>query len=159
MAKIRYSIKGMTCAACVGHVERAAAGVLAKEKIDFTVSLLTNSLSVTYPEEYAAGEIKKIEKKLSAAISAAGYALEEERDRKKELEEEKKQSQRTLIKFIVSAALTATVMFVAMGNMMGVPFLAFFSRPEWALWFVLLQVALVLPVLLINFGFFSRGFR
>ena len=56
MAKIRYSIKGMTCAACVGHVERAAAGVLAKEKIDFTVSLLTNSLSVTYPEEYAAGE-------------------------------------------------------------------------------------------------------
>lgn len=159
MAKIRYSIKGMTCAACVGHVERAAAGVLAKEKIDFTVSLLTNSLSVTYPEEYAAGEIKKIEKKLSAAISAAGYALEEQRDRKKELEEEKRQSQRTLIKFIVSAALTATVMFVAMGNMMGVPFLAFFSRPEWALWFVLLQVALVLPVLLINFGFFSRGFR
>lgn len=158
MAKIRYSVKGMTCAACVGHVERAAGSVLGEKKIEFTVSLLTNSLSVTYPEEYAAGEIKKIEKKLAAAILSAGYALEEERDRQKELEEEKKQGKRTLIRFIVSAALTATVMFIAMGNMMGVPFLAFFSRPEWALWFVLLQVALTLPVLIINYGFFSRGF-
>ncbi len=159
MAKIRYSVKGMTCAACVGHVERAANGVLGGLEIGFTVSLLTNSLSVTYPESYTAGEIKKIEKKLSAAIVSAGYALEEERDKAAELAEEKKQGKRTLIRFIVSAILTATVMFVAMGNMMGVPFLAFFSQPEWAFCFVLLQVALVLPVLILNYGFFFRGFR
>ncbi len=159
MAKIRYSVKGMTCAACVGHVERAAKSVLADGQIEFAVSLLTNSLSVTYPDTCTAGEIKRIEKKLSAAVSAGGYALEAERDKVAEQAEEKRQAKRSLIGFIVSAVLTASVMFVAMGNMMGVPFLQFFSRIEWALWFVLLQVALTLPVLVLNYGFFFRGFR
>ena len=159
MAKIRYSIKGMTCAACVGHVERAARSVLDQLHIEFSVSLLTNSLSVLYPGTYSAGEIKKTEKKLSAAISAAGYALEQEKDKQAQIAEETRQAKRTLIRFIVSAVLTALVMFVAMGNMMGVPFLQFFSRHEWALWFVLLQVALTLPVLILNYGFFLRGFR
>ncbi len=159
MAKIRYSVKGMTCAACVGHVERAVKGVLTDQKINFSVSLLTNSLSVIYPDGYTSAEIKKTEKKLSAAVTSAGYALEAERNKDAELAEEKVQSKRTLIRFIISAVLTATVMFIAMGNMMGVPFLAFFSQPRWALWFVLLQVALTLPVLILNYGFFFRGFR
>jgi heavy metal translocating P-type ATPase len=159
MAKIRYSVKGMTCAACVGHVERAAGSVLKKQDIAFQVSLLTNSLSVTYPESCTAAEMKKTEKKLSAAIAAAGYALEQERDKAAELAEEKAQAKRALVRFIVSAALTASVMFIAMGNMMGIPFLQFFSGPEWALYFVLLQVVMVLPVLILNYGFFFRGFR
>ena len=159
MAKIRYSVKGMTCAACVGHVERAAKSVFSEYGIESTVSLLTNSLSVTYPDTYTAKDIEKLEKKLSAAISAAGYALEQERDKQAELLEENRQAKRARVRFIVSAALTASVMFIAMGNMMGIPFLQFFSEPAWALWFVLLQVALVLPVLILNRGFFLRGFR
>ena len=159
MAKIRYSVKGMTCAACVGHVERAAKSVFSEYGIESTVSLLTNSLSVTYPDTCTAKDIEKLEKKLSAAISAAGYALEQERDKQAELLEENRQAKRARVRFIVSAALTAFVMFVAMGNMMGIPFLQFFSEPAWALWFVLLQVALVLPVLILNRGFFLRGFR
>ena len=157
--KIRYSVKGMTCAACVGHVERAAKGVLAEQEILFAISLLTNSLSVTYPEHMTAGEIKKLEKKLFAAVKSAGYALCYEQSKQDAAAEENRQGKRACVKFITSAALTATVMFVAMGNMMGVPFLAFLSRPEWAFWFVLLQIALVLPVLILNFGFFSRGIR
>ena len=157
--KIRYLVKGMTCAACVGHVERAAKGVLETEQISFAVSLLTNSLSVTYPDGYGAGEIKKLEKKLFVAVKASGYELQSEQSKDDAAAEEHRQSKRALGKFIASAVLTGTVMFVAMGNMMGVPFLAFFSKPEWALWFVLLQIALVLPVLILNFGFFSRGFR
>ena len=159
MKKIRYSVKGMTCAACVGHVERAAKSVLDGQGKEFTVSLLTNSLSVAYPDTCTAKDMKKTEKKLSRAISAAGYALEQERDKEEEIREEKRQAKRTLVRFIVSAALTASVMFIAMGNMMGIPFLQFFSEPAWALWFVLLQVALVLPVLILNYGFFFRGFR
>ena len=159
MAKIRYSVKGMTCAACVGHVERAAKSVLGEYGIESTVSLLTNSLSVTYPDTHTAKDIEKLEKKLSASISAAGYALEQERDKQAELLEENRQAKRARIRFIVSAALTASVMFIAMGNMMGIPFLQFFSEPAWALWFVLLQVVLVLPVLILNRGFFLRGFR
>ena len=44
MKKLKYGIKGMSCAACVAHVENAAAKICGKENI--TVSLLTNSITV-----------------------------------------------------------------------------------------------------------------
>ena len=45
MKRYRYRVTGMSCAACVAHVEHAAAKVCGKESIQ--VSLLTNSLTVT----------------------------------------------------------------------------------------------------------------
>lgn len=159
MAKIRYGVKGMMCAACVSHVERATKSVLQDTQMDFTVSLLTNSLSITYPDSLHAGEIKKIEKKLAAKIKSAGYALIFDPEAQKSEQNGKKQDQITLVKFIVSASLTALLMFVSMGNMFGVPFLQFFSEPKYALLFVIVQMILTLPVLILNYGFFFRGFR
>ena len=159
MQKIRYGVKGMMCAACVSHVERAAGAVLGAEQIEFSVSLLTNSLSVTYPDNYSAGEIKKIEKKLAAKIKSAGYALTEYAQQNKSAHEEQKQQKAVMTRFVLSAFLTGLLMFVSMGNMFGVPFLQFFSEPEYALSFVLLQMILTLPVLILNYGFFFRGFR
>ena len=159
MQKIRYGVKGMMCAACVSHVERAAGAVLGGEQIEFSVSLLTNSLSVTYPDNYSAGEIKKIEKKLAAKIKSAGYALTEYAQQNKSAHDEQKQQKAVMTRFVLSAFLTGFLMFVSMGNMFGVPFLQFFSEPEYALSFVLLQMILTLPVLILNYGFFFRGFR
>ena len=45
MQRLHYGIKGMSCAACVAHVERAVKKVLG-EGDTFTVSLLTNSVSI-----------------------------------------------------------------------------------------------------------------
>lgn len=159
MQKIRYGVKGMMCAACVSHVERAAGAVLKENRIEFTVSLLTNSLSVTYPDEYSAGEIKKIEKKLAAKIKSAGYVLTEDAGQQKSAHQAQKQQKAVLVRFVLSAALTGLLMFVSMGNMFGVPFLQFFSQLEYALSFVILQMVLTLPVLILNYGFFFRGFR
>ena len=158
MKKIRYGVKGMMCAACVSHVERAAKAVLGEGQIEYTVSLLTNSLSVTYPDGYGQGDIKKIEKKLAAKIKSAGYALIEDADRQN-AKNNQKQDQVTLVRFVVSACLTGALMFISMGNMFGVPFLQFFSEPEYALLFVIVQMILTLPVLILNYGFFFRGFR
>ena len=138
----------MMCAACVSHVERAAGSVLGSEQIEFTVSLLTNSLSVTYPDTYSAGDIKKIEKRLAAKIKSAGYALTENAEQSKSAHGEQKQQKAVLVRFLLSAFLTGLLMFVSMGNMFGVPFLQFFSEPEYALSFVLLQMILTLPVLI-----------
>ncbi len=149
----------MMCAACVSHVERAARTVLGQGQIEFTVSLLTNSLSVTYPDAYSAGEIKKIEKKLAAKIKSAGYALTEYAQQNKSAHDEQKQQKAVMTRFVISAFLTGFLMFVSMGNMFGVPFLQFLSEPEYALWFVILQMMLTLPVLILNYGFFFRGFR
>ena len=160
MEKIRYSVKGMMCAACVSHVERAVKSVVEGTQITYTVSLLTNSLSVVYPDEICPADVKKIEKKLAAKIKSAGYALISDPDQIKQSQSNhKKQDQITLVKFIVSASLTALLMFVSMGNMFGVPFLQFFSLPKYALLFVIVQMLLTIPVLILNYGFFFRGFR
>ena len=45
MERLHYNIKGMSCAACVAHVERAVKSVL-EEGDSFTVSLLSNSVSI-----------------------------------------------------------------------------------------------------------------
>ena len=61
MMKKRYAVRGMSCAACVAHVERAAADVCGKENV--SVSLMTNSLSVNVQdgadEEKLYFELKK----------------------------------------------------------------------------------------------------
>ena len=82
MQRVRYGIKGRSCAACVAHVERAVRGVLGEEAV-FSVSLLTNSLSVIPSAEISdARELARLEERLSAAIRAAGYALLTEPEKK-----------------------------------------------------------------------------
>lgn len=158
MIRKRYGIGGMMCAACVSHVERAVKRVLDGEDVSFTVSLLTNSLSVTYPEHFGERDVLKIEKALAKSIKKAGYSMQSEQDADKKKQDEQ-ENRRSLIRFCFSAALTAVLMFISMGSMMGVPFLAFFTQPENAPAFVVLQILLTLPVLILNYGFFFRGFR
>ena len=43
MNKLKYGVKGMSCSACVAHVERAARSVVEGE---VTVSLITNSIII-----------------------------------------------------------------------------------------------------------------
>ena len=75
MKKFRYSDKGMTCAACVAHVERAAAKVVGEDAR--SVSLLTNSLTVTLPDD--ANE-HRIFGELRTSLKAVGYDLLEQVD-------------------------------------------------------------------------------
>ena len=46
--KKRYTVKGMSCAACVAHVEHQVQKI--SEIQSFSVSLLTNSLTVEFPD-------------------------------------------------------------------------------------------------------------
>ncbi len=144
MKKIRYSVEGMSCASCVAHVERAAGRVLGRENV--TVSLLTNTLTVTVPDD---AREDKLFGSLSRAIKAAGYSI-------KRIDEagppETKTGQRGLY---WSAALTALLMYVSMGSMIGLPVPEVFEQP---LIFAAVQLALTVPVLIINFHFFRDGF-
>ena len=46
--KQRFSVTGMTCAACSAHVEKAVKGLAGVQEVQ--VNLLGNSMSVTYNE-------------------------------------------------------------------------------------------------------------
>ena len=67
----RYKVTGMSCAACVAHVERAAGKVCSKENL--SVSLLTNSITVTCEDSV---NEEKLFNSLKKSLNSAGYGLE-----------------------------------------------------------------------------------
>ena len=61
----KFQVTGMTCAACVAHVEKAVSALEGVQEV--SVSLLTNSMTVSWDEDReSAGGICK-------AVSDAGY--------------------------------------------------------------------------------------
>ncbi|MBQ2735616.1 MAG: heavy metal translocating P-type ATPase [Clostridia bacterium] len=154
MQRLHYDIKGMSCAACVSHVERAVKSVV-KESDTFTVSLLTNSVSILPAKELAAEEKAALEEKLAAAIRAAGYTLllTPEKHEKKDAE-----FQKNCIRLVISSIFTLAVMYLAMGGMIGLPIPTALTGTKNAVVMALAQLLLTLPVVILNFKFFRNGF-
>ena len=149
--KKRYGVRGMSCAACVAHVEHAAQKVYGEGNV--TVSLITNSLTVTTEDGV---DERALFEKLNRSLRNAGYTLEsDEKSSKAEniADDELKKGTKRLI---WSALITAVLMVVAMGHMVGIPMPTIFS--EYPFVFALAQLFLALPVVIINFKFFKNGF-
>ncbi len=150
MKKLRYGVKGMSCAACVAHVERAAGKVCGEENV--TVSLLTNSLTVTAEDSVSE---EKLFSELKRALKASGYGLmKASADAVKNGSEE--EYRRGLRRLVSSIIITAVLMYVSMGHMLSLPLPAFISENASVL--ACIQLALTLPVIIINFKFFRNGF-
>jgi len=152
--RLHYEIKGMSCAACVAHVERAVRSVLNGEDT-FTVSLLTNSVSILPALEIDASEAEILEKRLQAAVKAAGYTLLTGPSTSEKKNGEVRQR---IIRLILSAIFTLLTMYLSMGGMMGLPIPRFLDGVENALPMAAAQLLLTLPVIVLNFKFFKNGF-
>ena len=147
MKKIRYGVRGMSCAACVAHVEAAAKKACGEREI--TVSLLTNSLTVVADDET---DEKALTSKLKASMKSAGYTLVPDAEATKNIE--KSVQKANIIKLTSSLVLTAVLMYVAMGHMMGLPTPHVLHDPVVS---TVLQMAIALAVIVINFKFFTGG--
>ena len=152
MQKTVFSIKGMTCAACVAHVERAVREALGGDAL-FAVSLLSSTLTVT-------GEAMSEDlllAKLSPALSRAGYGIAPfgvgaaEDAASARLGEKKR--------LIYSLSLTVLLMIVAMWYMTPIkaPFILDGARYPRA--FFLLQAVLTALIILPQRRFYKNGFR
>ena len=140
------AITGMTCAACVGRVERAlkrAPGVH-----DATVNLLANRGSVEYDPGVTTPE------QLAQAVEETGYGaslvsdLSDSSDRSQPSDSPELAQLR--IRFIVAAVLTAPVLIGSMGMDLHLPGIGWLANP-W------LQLALTTPVLFWAGARFYRG--
>ena len=150
--KQSYAVTGMTCASCVAHVERAARGVLGE--IPFTVSLLSSSITVTLDK---GEDAEKIFKKLSLAITRAGYGLEKREER----EDEARQLagvRRERKRLIFSVLFTALLMLVAMWHMLPLPAVTLLDGESYPVLFWGLQAVLTVPVLWLQRHFYKNGF-
>ena len=153
MKKTVFSVKGMTCAACVAHVERAAAGVLAENE-SCSVSLLSSTLTVTGEGEDEGALLAR----LAPALSRAGYGLapfgeaEAEIGRTEERSRERK-------RLLLCLCVTALLMIVAMWYMTPVPAPFILDGARYPRAFFLLQAALTALAVIPQRRFYQNGFR
>ncbi|MBE6702471.1 MAG: heavy metal translocating P-type ATPase [Ruminococcaceae bacterium] len=149
-----FAVTGMTCAACVAHVERAAKTVLGEE-IPFTVSLLSSALTVTVEEN---ADIDALFRQLSTALRRAGYGLEKkgEKDADRRAAHEKKIEAARLA---ASVAITALLMLIAMWHMIPhAPKWPLFSGEKTPVAHWCAQAVLTAAVLVLERRFFRSGF-
>ncbi|MBR2896010.1 MAG: heavy metal translocating P-type ATPase [Oscillospiraceae bacterium] len=156
--KQQFSVAGMTCSACSAHVERAVRKVHGVE--DVTVSLLTNSMSVTYDET------ETTDRAIMDAVIAAGYgAFLSTRGggaRKEEIPREdvlKKNLDGMKHRLLWSFLFLIPLFYLSMGHMMGAPLPSFLMGTENALSFALTQFLLTLPILYLNDTYYKVGFK
>lgn len=154
--KQKFKIKGMTCSACVAHVEKAVNKLKGIEQVE--VTLLTNTMQVSYEEEIVK------EEQILQAVKDAGYiAIREKGNSSKQtgVEEEIKQMKHRLI---LSFACLIPLMYIAMFHMLGdflVPEVVYhvFHGVENSVTFVFAQFLLLLPILYANRSYFITGFK
>lgn len=152
----KFSVSGMTCAACSAHVEKAVAAVPGVESV--SVSLLTNSMNVDFAAPASAEAI-------CAAVDKAGYnaSLDTKDVRSadavsKRASFEDTETPHLIKRLIASLVLLVPLMYVSMGHMMWkwpVP-LAVHNNPASI---ALYEMLLALSVMLINRRFFTSGFK
>ena len=151
--RLHYEIKGMTCAACVNHVEKAIRKVV-KEEDTVSVSLLTNSVSLIVGDNE---NTETLANRLAASVKSAGYELVLQS--KKDVSKDKIEMQKRITRLVLSVLFTLGVMYLSMGSMIGLDSPVFLRGTQNAAWMCLAQLFLTLPVLLLNRRFFISGAR
>jgi P-type Cu+ transporter len=154
-AKRILQIEGMTCAACAKRIEKVTSkldGVL-----ESNVNYATEKLSISFePSKVRVSDIKQ-------AIEKAGYkALEEETTVDSDKERKEQEIKLLWKKFVISAVFTVPLLVITMGHMffepLGFKLPAIIDPMVNPLYFGLIQLLLVLPVLFAGNKFFTVGF-
>ena len=139
----KFCVKGMSCASCVSHVEKAVAKLGNSENIN--VSLFNNTLELD-TDILTDEEIMK-------AVKKAGYKINKIEDNSYN-----KTSNSKKIKLIISVVFLILLLYVAMGSMIGLPLPSFISGMDHILAFAFTQIILLIPIVVLNFNYFSSGY-
>ena len=152
----KFDVTGMTCSACSAAVEKSVNKIEGISSVN--VSLMTNSMTIAYdsdvPEETVIEAVKKagygaqVHKKTGerrAAVSSVNP-----------IEEELKEMRyRVKVSFIFLIPL----MYIAMGDMVGLPIPSWLLGTENAVSFAFIQMLLSLPIVYVNMKYYKVGFK
>ncbi len=155
--KEQFDITGMSCAACSGRIDKAVSCLDGVNEV--SVNLLKNSMTVSFDTEII--QIPQI----IDSVSKAGYGASLRKTIKQapsstttqpETDLEIQQISRRLV---FSVIFTLVLMYIGMGNMMGLPLPSFLSGAENSMVYAFTQFLLTVPVICINHQYFSKGFK
>ena len=145
----QFAVTGMTCAACSAHVEKAVSRLSGVQSAP--VNLMLGSMTVTYDEKAVT------EGDIIAAVKAAGYgASPASQTDQGQLRRDQDAALRRRKKHLIwSVVFLVPLFYLSMGHMMGLPLpQVLHTHPLLAC----LQLALVIPILILNRNYFTVGF-
>ena len=151
----KYDVTGMSCAACVAHVNKAVEGVEGVNEVN--VNLLTNSMVVSY-EAPASPEM------ICKAVSDAGYGAKQagakdNASRGTKATSEDHETRVLMTRLILSLILLLPLFYFSLGYMnpsWNWPLGAFRDHPFA---FALLGLSLSLAIMVVNKKFFISGVK
>ena len=142
-------VTGMTCAACAAHVEKAAGAVAGVNSA--AINLMLGTLVCSYDRDKASPQA------IIAAVEAAGYGAAPADDAKRDIRREQDAAAKAMGRRLLwSAVCLVPLFYLSMGHMLGLPVPAFMHRQP--LLAAAVQLALCLPILLLNRAYFTVGF-
>lgn len=154
----KYTITGMTCAACSSAVERVTRKLAGVEESN--VNLTTGLLTITYDED------KLTPADIIAKVDRAGFGAElyveknkeEKAQAQDEMEAEVKKTKRRLISNII---LSLPLLYICLGHMLPIslPLPAFMDMHKHPMTFALVQLVLTVFVLINGRKFYIVGFK
>lgn len=151
--KLKFTVTGMTCAACSARVEKVTAAVPGVEKVD--VNLLAGTMQVQTNSNACTEAI-------IAAVQKAGYGatLGGNNELKKNDDDNNKDIMKQMkIRIIGSAIFLLILMYFTMGHMIHLPMPSWYMGTQNAMVATLLQFMLTLPPVYLNRSYFSRGLK
>lgn len=165
MAHQTFDVRGMTCAACQAHVDRAVGNLEGVSNV--AVNLLAGSMAVDYDENAVDADA------ICAAVDRAGYAASpveaggsagtgaSAAAPRLESPTKKLEAQARAMRgrLIVSIAFLIPLFYLGMGHMLGWPLPAFFGEPENIMNVALTELLLLAPIVYVNDSYFINGFK
>ncbi len=150
--KLKFTVTGMTCAACSARVEKVTKGVPGVSNVE--VNLLSGYMTLE-------AENAEVALPVRAAVQKAGYDafLPEEAPKKKVQEAPEDPMKEMKARLIGSFACLIVLMYFTMGHMAGLPEPHWYHGTENALVAALLQLFLTLPPVYLNRVYYSRGLK
>ena len=140
--KEKFSISGMSCAACSAGIEKTVNALKGVERAD--VSLMGECMTVEYDTAVLS------QKEIIQTVLDLGYGAEVYDENV--LQEKKPQPNLLKRRFFLSLIFLVPLMYFSMGGMIGLP------QPSKIV-SVSIQMALALAVIIIDFKFFTNGVK
>ena len=152
-----FAIEGMTCASCAQTIEKAVGKLSGVDKA--SVNLATEKMQVSYnPSAISVSDV-------TGAVSNSGYAavLEttdtQDNSRAEKREKKEKRMKQLSDRFGISIIFTIPVLIISMGPMVGMPLPNIVDPMINAFNFSLLQLFLTLPIMVVSWEYFQKGFK
>ena len=155
MKKEEFALEGLQCAGCVSTVEKVVRDLPGVKEAN--VNLATEKMMVQFNPKEA--DVQKIMETVSLAGYQAILINDEEDVLEKTAIKKEKQLQSLKVRAWVSGVFAIVLLYMAMGEMIGLPLPQILQPMEHPIVFSVTQLILVTPILWVGRSYFVNGFK